>query len=778
MNSNTYYSEDLSLLEVPGANKVVIHNNVANLTCKSGFTTKILNNKVESLEINNNEVTASVTFNKEEAHIFNYLLDRANVTTQELFDTLDAANKFFDEYSISCKSLTALDKYISSLSRYHKTWTGLTSHPDYNLTLFANRTLPYYSLECMDWVKANIDALKGDYPAELLEAKKKSEINQGSIKDDYHEEINLATKNNNFLEWQLLPIDKYPNMEILIAQIHLLIRLNLRRQAITMICKLMLSPRECHIIRYPAIWDIVKENLENKDFAILIKYCMYYAMYILKQEETIMFSHINTRSRILFSLDEAHSLPTFDGCHIERSPYIVQLTDDSPLSQTMMFYLHGNRRINSKETFNKRLEIATGGAFKNIDFKKIGAAITGSILIPCVHCSPLEDGFNEVDWDRSRKDIALEYPYMIDTPTTKEDVAFANYLEYYYPSYVSLSDEDYTKQVLGIGNKLSANERVIDKPTSANVTLEYENDVDEGISDNTDLPPITPSPLTQEPAENKTKRDATEYNQLADIDISITTRDMNVFKERALSLYESIRKNCEHRGAVYIKEVKTIATIKYKVYGPGIPRPMDIFRIPYDPVVMVKKFHVNAVKMFYNGEVTILRSCVSCLLSGVGETYKWFSCNKIPADVLLKYAQRGISIILNSKERDGISNYITGNKRWGNIITTLNIKPKKIYCCVTKNHPFFRPGIYGCGIRLGLRKFERDLDNLYTNTLVVEKIKNVYPYGEVLTHDNKKIYMPNMALIPAILDHIDSENVVTDSFDNDTDEIDENSDEE
>ena len=238
-----------------------------------------------------------------------------------------------------------------------------------------------------------------------------------------------------------------------------------------------------------------------------------------------------------------------------------------------------------------------------------------------------------------------------------------------------------------------------------------------------------------------------------------------MFKERAIALYEIIKKNCEHRGPVFIKEVKTVASTKYKVYGPGIPRPMDIFRIPYDPVKMVKKFHLHSVKMFYDNDVTLLRSCVSCLLSGVSETYKWFSCNKIPADVLLKYAQRGFSIILNTKERNAVSNYIMVNKRWSNIVEKLKIKPKKIYCCITKNHPFFRPGLYGYGIRLGLRNFERDVDNLYTNTLVVEKVKNVYPYGEVLTNDLKKIYMPNAALIPAILDYIDSEKIITDTND-------------
>jgi hypothetical protein len=170
---------------------------------------------------------------------------------------------------------------------------------------------------------------------------------------------------------------------------------------------------------------------------------------------------------------------------------------------------------------------------------------------------------------------------------------------------------------------------------------------------------------------------------------------------------------------------------------------------------MVKKFHIHAVKMFYDGDVVLFRSCVVCLLSGVGETYKWFSCNKVPADVLLKYAQRGFSVILNSNERSAISNYISGHSRWGPMLEKINMSSNEIYCCVNSRHPFFRPGLYSSGIRMGLRNFERDASNVYPNILVVTTPKQVFSYGEVITHDNKKIYPPNIRLIGAVLDNIE-----------------------
>lgn len=752
--------------------KIIIKNNVYDLNCKSGLTTRLLNNSKFDVIVDHDtkKVFITTTFTSEDAHIFNYLLDRSDLTIGELFDAIKNAHEFFIEYDITCKSQTTIDKYINTFGQFNRTWTGLTSKPDYNLTIFSNRMLPYFSLECMDWVKANLDTLKGDYPAEITESKKRHISGTDLSKDDYHEEMSLATKNNNFLEWQVLPLDKYPNLDILINRIKLLVKINLNRQAKIMICRLLLSPRECHIIKRPEIWDILKPELKNKDFGILIKYCMYYAMYILKQEETIMFSQVNQLSRVLFTLEEANKLPTLDGCHIDRTPYIVQLTNDTQLSQTMPFYLHGKRQINTKTEFQRRFQIATGGAFNGFDLKSIGAAITGSILIPCVHQSPLEHGFEDVDWERAREDIELEYPYMIDTPENPSDKAFADYLEYYYPGYSSLKNEDFLQQVMGIGEKPKSNEKAVDQKSFFPESVPYEDSATSkplNIEDVEKEKPVEQGNmvLDQKQAENKTQRNATEYNQLADIDISITTKDLQTFKERALKLYEVICNNCKHRGSVHIKEVKTIASIKYKIYGPGIPRPMDIFRIPYDPVKMIKKFHVHAVKMFYNGDLIMFRACVSSLLSGVGESYKWFSCNKVPADVLLKYAQRGISIILNSKEREAISKYIMANNRWGNIITKLGINPEKIYCCVTAGHPFFRPGLYDCGIRLNLRRFERDANSLYANSLVVSQPRHVYPYGEVLTHTTKKIHMPDTKVITSILDYIENKDSIHDDID-------------
>jgi hypothetical protein len=840
--ANTSYPVDLNIPASCAKYRIELVNNVANLVLKSGLTTRMLNGKITAKTIFDDakKIVIDMSFTPDQGYLYNYILDRADVNIDELTEALDKAHAFFTEYEISRHSQNFIDKYIAGLGRYEKTWHGLTSKPDYNLTLFRGRILPYFNIECKDWVKANIEALKGDYPSELIRASMKTTGANGA--DDYKDEAALANRNNNFLEWNVLPIDKYPNLTTLVNRILTFNKLGLTTQAYSMLLRLMISPKECHIVRSPEIWKWLNPIMTaNVHLEEIIRHCYCYSMYILRQEETVMFSQVNLKYRVLFSLEEASALPLFSTAHIDKSPYILQLTDGTPLSQTIPFYLNGKRSINNKEEFDRRFHIATGGVFKGVDLRAIGAAITGSILIPCVQKSPLENGFEDLDWVRERDGITLSHPYMIDTPITSQDLAFANFLEYYYPSYVSLTDEEYKKQVLGEEKKPAAHvskalhdsddeadsihyedgspndvpivpveesksAKVVRKlkkerrvPRTGDDSVDPDTDTDSDVSETksqkednavdqvvdaikqaVDEPPTQDTGKTvngnkvllKSESENKTQRIGVDYNQLADIDISITTRDQETFKTRALALYAAICANCNHRGPVHIKEIKTLASIKYKIYGPGISRPMDIFRIPYDPAKMVKKFHVHAVKMFYDNDVTMFRSCIACLLSGVGESYKWFSCNKVAADVLLKYAQRGFSIILNERERTALSKYITESDRWGSMLKTLDIHTEKIYCSVMEKHPFFRPGLYDCGCRKGLRNFEPDTSNIYPNSLVVSKPKMIFPYGEVRFKDTKKVYPPSIQLITSALDYTSNEGVFEEVVE-ETEDIDE-----
>jgi hypothetical protein len=751
--------------------EICIDNNVSLLTLNDSTFIKYIKNMKYTTRINMkcNRITFRVEFNNQQQHIFNKLLDKSDISIGELTVAIATASMLFDEYDVSRHTQNVIDRYIATSGSSAHIWTALTSKPDYNLTIYKSRTLPYFHLGCNDWVKASIDTLQGNY------------VEDTKCTADYNEPgdmfADITTHNNNFLEWGVLPIEKYPDIEELVDRIDVFHRLGLERQALAFFMKLMLSPKDCHIIKVASLWKIFIPRMEaNINILNIIQYCYYFAMYILRQEETIMFSQVKPGYRVLFTLEEAHALPTFDNAHIERNPYILQLTNDTRISDSIPFHVIGKRRINSPNVFKRRFDLATAGVFKDIDLALLGAAITGSILIPCVHTSPLEKGFDNVDWNFGRKNIELKYLYMVDDPKTEDDYAFLHYLEYYYPGYCSLTDKEFAEQVLDQKDELIKNneipyedddindshQRVINPLTISQRKDPKPNNVD--VTVNTNIPGIREpvKPVNElvtvnvvkqsEPSEQKDVP-VVGYNQLSDIDISITARSANTFKTNALSLFYQIKANCAHRGEIFIKEIKTITSTKFKIYGLGLSRPIDVFCIPYSPVKMVKKFHVHCVKMYYDNSVTMFRSCVASLLSGVNETYKWFSCNKVPIDVLLKYAQRGITIILNSNERRTVSKFLQTDTRWGLALKKLKINPTKIYCCVTPDHPFFHPGLHGSGIRKTLRNFQRYVDAQYTRSLSVGEPVSITPYGDLLIKDNNKQHAPNPQFITACLDY-------------------------
>ena len=82
-----------------------------------------------------------------------------------------------------------------------------------------------------------------------------------------------------------------------------------------------------------------------------------------------------------------------------------------------------------------------------------------------------------------------------------------------------------------------------------------------------------------------------------------------------------------------------------------LTRDIDLFATYKTPCELVKNYHLDAVRMYYDSyTVRMYNSCFAALSTGINATYKWFSCNKIPCEIVLKYAQRGYSTLLNNGE--------------------------------------------------------------------------------------------------------------------------------
>jgi hypothetical protein len=472
-----------------------------------------------------------------------------------------------------------------------------------------------------------------------------------------------------------------------------------------------------------------------------------------------------------------------------------------------------NRKFNTIQVFEDRLFLATGGALHNINLSKYGAAISGSILIPCICYNELEEKFINVRFDTSRSHTDMISSININNNSKKglynhlgnmyelneSDKNFMSYLEYYYPSYYSLKDCDYIKKVIS-ENICNLSEK---KPAVFKLEKELHNPdkLEEKEKDDDESNKIK---------ENE-KKD--QYNLLSDIDISITCDNYDSFEKLAKKLATEIIKNCRSIGKVWLKKIYTTSTFKFKLYGPGLIRPIDLFRISYGPEKMVKKFHCPIVRSWYDGtntpsfkidqlnseciifknidddlieyesddfvnEITFnttntnnsnnrktinmhytgynsLLSCVMTTLSGINNNYKWFFNSKPCIEVILKYAQRGYSTVINNKEKEALLLYMKTSDRWNTYISD----DIDIFGQVSKDHIFFHPCINNTGIRFNLRKFKLMETSIYSKTTHVGLFKSITEYKVNLNiKTNNQLNIPDLNKFNSFKDYVEENN--------------------
>ena len=567
--------------------------------------------------------TDSILLSKTGFHdaIYMRILDNAHqsVDITQLMEFLIIGHEYFGRLELSVNVNKRIESWVKSLGKYSYTWTELLQKPNYGLEIFVNRFWPYFNVECKDWQHLAGNIRNEDYPNQTdLKDDLKDDSNE--LSRDYSVEYDLSQKYNNFLGYAVLNPSNYPNIDSVIIKLETLSRLNLKLLMFEAILKLLISPSICHIIKDYRLWELINPLFaESKHYKEIFMRYFYYAMFILNHEDTVMFSQIRRNYRIIFTHEEASLLPQTHTMHIEQDPYIQQLTGES-LIHTLPYYLRCERYIQPVSVFERRFHLATGGTFANINLLHHNASVSGSILMPCNFYVELEKDFKRVRFNTKRA-VRGEFNDNLYNPIgpdklTEDEKDFMSYLEYYYPSYHSLCDSDYVKQVL--------------------------TKTDDVIKCN---------------EEKKESHVKPKYNELTDIDIAITVDNYETFEEIACKLGEQIRKNCEHIGKVWIQKVYTASTFKYKLYGPGLIRPIDMFRISYGPDKMVKKFHCPIVRSWYDGcnlqtntgSNMIISACFTGL-SGVNNNYKWFFTSKPCVEVILKVAQRGFTTICNDKE--------------------------------------------------------------------------------------------------------------------------------
>lgn len=744
----------------------------------------------ESLPICDNEKksdnvtnTFCIKLNKDSFHdsLYIKILDNtdSSFNFDNLINSLIIGYKYFNKFEISVKINKRLNCWVKSLGKYSYTWTELLDKPNYSLEIYKKRFWPYFNVNSKDWKQISTKILTEEYPNQN-DCKLNDTNQKTDIVKEYEIEFNISQKYNNYLGYSVLDPKEYPCISNIIDRLVLLDNLNLKILMFEAILRMLMTPSMCHLIKEPMVNNLINPLFDNKLYGKYYKniyiHFMYYAMFILHHEDTVMFSQIHRNYRIIFTHSEAICMPQTYKLHLEIDPYIQQLTGDGYLMKSIPYYLRCKRYFYPINIFERRLFLATGGALANIPLHKYKASISGSILIPCLVYCDLEKDFNNVRFKTKRniqKDIKFnDNLYEFCDFLTQTEKNFVSYLEYYYPSYHSLTDNEYKAKVL---TQLIEEEKNIAS-------------IDE---------------------EKKEESPNLKYNLLSDIDINISTDNFESFDELAKLIISKIQKNCLHIGDVWYKKIYTISSFKYKIYGPGLMRPIDLFRVPYGSDKMVKKFHCPIVRSWYDGAniqnnelydhnlqsmdnfwknkaynnydikydddddyieieskdesevvpdkslyyigVNIIRSGLCAALSGVNENYKWFFNNKPCCEVILKYAQRGFSTIINEKEKKAMIEYMKTTVKWSNYIN----KNIDIMGVMNTNHIFFNPCINNDGIRYKLRPFKKSsvLQNNKKQYVGLAQCKTDYGI-ELNIKNNSTVYHPKINNIDSFVNHM------------------------
>jgi hypothetical protein len=768
-------------------------NTVNNITVKLGIKTIVvpqIDNKLRKyfrgLFKVNNENIENIELERWGYHdsVFIKILDNANssFTLTQLLTVLNDAFLYFDKIDISIHIKNRINTWVKNLGKYSYTWTELLDKPNYGLEIFISRFWPFFNVSDKDWKYISLNVLRdATYPtqADCINSDAKST----DIKKDYKIEYDISQKYNNFLGYSVMNTEDYPDMKNIILKLQILNNLNLKLLMFEAILKLLITPTVCHIIKEESLYELINPLFADKQFGKSYKnifyHYMYYAIFILNHEDTVMFSQIKRNYRIIFTHSEALCMPLTYKLHVELDPYIQQITGETYLCSSVPYYLRCKRHLFPIDVFERRFFLATGGALANIPLHKFKAAVSGSILIPCLVYCELEKDFQNIRYETKRTITGqIKYNdnlYKFCDKLTPEEKDFVSYLEYYYPSFHSLTDNDYISQV-----------------------LTQSTDVEKKISDEKD-----------KKGEKKEEPDyKLKYNLLSDIDISITTDNYETFDNLAQLLTKQIQLNCIHIGEVWVKKIYTVSSFKYKIYGPGLMRPIDLFRVPYGPDKMVKKFHCPIVRSWYDGKnktkndihnhekildtflqkkrtptavetydisygdepnepneedipetvspyyigVNIIRSCIATALTGINNEYKWFFNSKPCVEVILKYAQRGFTTIINQKEITALVEYMKISPRWKQFVSddidTIGM--------MTRNHVFFNPCTVNAGIRHKLRNFRKSHMKMYNMKQPVGLPQTNTEYDvNLAVKNNTKVFKPDVNKINMFVNYIE-----------------------
>jgi hypothetical protein len=378
-------------------------------------------------------------------------------------------------------------------------------------------------------------------------------------------------------------------------------------------------------------------NYINNNFNIFAK-AFGYAWLMMYLEEGILKTRATEGDRCIFTIDQANKLPY--NIYSYKNIYIPLLVERGYINMFGGYQSPSNIKIelSSLDRFKERLLLFSNNnkidLFKNFNWKNI--AISGSVIAAaCRNIDPIEkdggyttDEFFNTYYKDSDIDIMCDSPdyvSFIDKITYMIEIFKQNILEK-FPLSVNPIEVNITKNAV-----LHCNKKYIE----------------------TNYKDIDPKDLPQ---------------KIYEVYVAIKKAEVKQINIKYLKINEIVSFD-NFKYYVYDKYELSEPTygenIKYNINSSHLSRKLEVFKIKYNFMATVSRFHLPCVRGYYDGnQVYLLPSAISALLTNKCIDYKYFAGVRSPFEIILKYIFRGYSIFFNKREMIKIVEYIKNSEKW------------------------------------------------------------------------------------------------------------------
>jgi hypothetical protein len=365
-----------------------------------------------------------------------------------------------------------------------------------------------------------------------------------------------------------------------------------------------------------------------------------YAWLMMYIEEGILKSRISEGDRCIFTLEEANKLPIDS---YNKNVYIPLLVEKGYINMFGGYQSLSNTNItlSTLARFRERLMIFSNNhridLFKNFNWQNI--AISGSVIAAASRdLDPLEkDGnfttneFFNTFYKDSDIDVmcdAPDYPRFIDKITYMVEIFEQNILEKFPLA----------------NNPINL---TINKSVVIQLSKKYVEEFYKDLDTETMSKKIYDLYLTMKNKE--VKQTNTKY---------MIINEIVSFENFKFYVYDNPN----------LKEPICNENIKYNISSNYLSRKFEVFRIKYNFLATVSRFHLPCVRGYYDGnQVYLLPSAISALLTNKCIDYKYFAGVRSPFEIILKYIFRGYSVFLNKREMIKVVEYIKNSDKWKDI---------------------------------------------------------------------------------------------------------------